>query len=326
MYVVPGFSHTPGQHCGSTALANLTRFYGHPLSEAMCFGLGAGLGFIYVESLSGSPGMFIGWRTPFLEMNFFHSLGLDLGWQESHDFPWPAMRRKLDEGLPVLTLTDLYYLPQYGNSVHFPGHAIVVCGYQDEDTALVADTNFPELVPVPLADLAAAMRSKLALLPLQNNWLALASLELPDLAPALRTALAANATAMLRPPADSLGLAGMQQAAAQLRKWGDRDDWQWCARFAYQMIERRGTGGGAFRRLYAAFLAEAGERLPALRRIDAAARMADIAAAWTGLGQRFKAISAGDAPPDFEPGAEMLADLARREEGFFRNVLKIVAD
>ena len=36
------------------------------------------------------------------------------------------------------------------------------------------------------------------------------------------------------------------------------EDWQWCARFGYQVIERRGTGGGNFRLMYSRFLAEVG--------------------------------------------------------------------
>ena len=36
------------------------------------------------------------------------------------------------------------------------------------------------------------------------------------------------------------------------------EDWQWCARFLFQVIERRGTGGGNFRAMYSRFLEEAG--------------------------------------------------------------------
>ena len=42
---VPGFTHTPGNHCGSTALRNLLAFHGVEISEEMAFGLGAGAGF-----------------------------------------------------------------------------------------------------------------------------------------------------------------------------------------------------------------------------------------------------------------------------------------
>ena len=47
--IVANFSHQPGLHCASTALADVMRYQGHPLSEAMCFGLGAGLGFVNLE-------------------------------------------------------------------------------------------------------------------------------------------------------------------------------------------------------------------------------------------------------------------------------------
>ena len=42
MPFVPGYTHTPGHHCGSTALRNLLAFHGTELSEEMAFGLGAG--------------------------------------------------------------------------------------------------------------------------------------------------------------------------------------------------------------------------------------------------------------------------------------------
>ena len=40
-----GFEHLTGKHCGSTALRAALRFRGLDLSEAMIFGLGAGVGF-----------------------------------------------------------------------------------------------------------------------------------------------------------------------------------------------------------------------------------------------------------------------------------------
>jgi hypothetical protein len=70
------------------------------------------------------------------------------------------------------------------------------------------------------------------------------------------------------------------------------DDWQWCARFAYQVIERRGTGGGNFRLMYSRFLDEVGE--------SAGAKLAARAAAnWTELAGAFR-----EASDEEEPGAE----------------------
>ena len=55
------------------------------------------------------------------------------------------------------------------------------------------------------------------------------------------------------------GLPAMRRFAEETGGWPEEtEDWQWCARFAYQVIERRGTGGGNFRLMYSRFLEEAG--------------------------------------------------------------------
>ena len=52
---VPGFVHTPGNHCGSTALRNLLAFHGVEISEELAFGLGAGqVTFIVVTALAST--------------------------------------------------------------------------------------------------------------------------------------------------------------------------------------------------------------------------------------------------------------------------------
>ncbi len=66
------------------------------------------------------------------------------------------------------------------------------------------------------------------------------------------------------------------------------DDWQWCARFGYQVIERRGTGGGNFRVMYSRFLEEAG--------FEQAELAAEAAARWTSLADALFAASESDDP------------------------------
>ena len=75
------------------------------------------------------------------------------------------------------------------------------------------------------------------------------------------------------------GLPAIERLAAEAGSWPEvAEDWQWCARFAYQVIERRGTGGGAFRLMYSRFLEEAGR--------DEAPLAAEAAARWTELARR----------------------------------------
>ena len=67
---VPGFTHTPGNHCGSAALRNLLAFHGVEISEEMAFGLGAGAGFYYLALDDTSPSRWFNGRTARLEESF----------------------------------------------------------------------------------------------------------------------------------------------------------------------------------------------------------------------------------------------------------------
>ena len=296
------------------------RYHGHDMSESLCFGLGSGLGCVYFEDPRSSPSRAFGTRALALEHNFFQNLSVAFEWHSSGSFPWAEMRSWLDRGVPILLLTDLYYLPHYGKSTHFPGHGVALVGYTG-GTALVADTHFAELMPVPLDDLAAAMNSPLPPIPVRNNWREILPFESPDLAWAAQRALIANARAMLEPPAENMGIPGMRQAIAGLARWNQAEDWRWCARFGYQIIERRGTGGGGFRLMYASFLDEVSPLLPVLIGMGAAGRMREIAALWSDLSEHLKGISESDSPAGFGSAALILASIAELEQGFYRDIV-----
>ncbi len=88
------------------------------------------------------------------------------------------------------------------------------------------------------------------------------------------------------------GLDAVHRLAEEAGSWPEvAEDWQWCARFGYQVIERRGTGGGAFRLMYSRFLEEAGR--------SEAPLAAEAAGGWTDLAAAFHAASEEDDPrPD----------------------------
>ena len=146
--MVPGYRHVPGNHCGSTALRNLLAFGGVELSEEMAFGLGAGACFYYIALDDQSPSRFTNGRTARLEEEFVELTGRGASaarrFEERERVVGAAARGLVDAGEPALLLTDLYYLDHYGNSAHFPGHAVVLAGY-DDDVAYLSDTAFEEL-------------------------------------------------------------------------------------------------------------------------------------------------------------------------------------
>ena len=293
MPFVPGYVHTPGHHCGSTALRNLLAFHEVELSEEMAFGLGAGACFYYVTLEEASPTRWFNGRTARLEENFDELTGATLElrtFEPGDEDSWTAARSEVDAGRPVLLLTDLYYLDHYGSSAHFPGHAVVLAGYDDE-TAHLSDTGFEQLQTTRLENLDKARHSDHPAYPLAGHMFTVSGEVPPErLREAIPAAIDRAARAMVEPEVPGFsGLDAVRRLAAEAGSWPEvAEDWQWCARFGYQVIERRGTGGGAFRSMYSRFLEEAGR--------PEAALAAGAAAAWTDLAAAFHAASERDAP------------------------------
>jgi hypothetical protein len=280
--MVPGYRHTPGNHCGSTALRNLLAFHGLEISEEMALGLGAGACFYYVVLPDQSPSRFTNGRAGRLEEQFVEltAVPLRLETAESPEESWAMARGVVDSGRPALLLTDLYYLDHYGRSAHFPGHAVVLAGY-DEHVAYLSDTGFEDLQTTRLENLAKARHGDLPTFPLEGHALHLPDgARLPDPREAAPHAIERAAVQMHEPElGEYQGLPALRRFAAEVGSWPEAaDDWQWCARFNYQVIERRGTGGGNFRLMYARFLEEAGYGESALA-AEAAERWTELAEA-----------------------------------------------
>lgn len=324
--ILPGYEHVDGWHCGSTALRNACRYVGLELAEPMCFGLGAGAGFFFLKSNHLSPGRIFNGRSVALVPPFFRHLGLPFEWHAGDEFDWPAMRACLDDGLPIILLTDIYYLPYYRSTTHFPGHVVLLVGYDEAASlAYLSDTNRHTLRTVPLDALDKAMVSKQPPFSMNHDWREVRPFELPDLREPLRRALRANLEQMLRPPEPGLGLPALREMAADLPSWGELNDRQWCARFGYQVIERRGTGGGAFRHpMYSRFLHEAETWLPQLTQVRAAGRMAAIGQRWTELAQALKTISQRDAPEGLEEAGAIAGEIAEAEAAFWAEMATVV--
>jgi hypothetical protein len=198
----------------------------------------------------------------------------------------------VDEGHPALLLTDLYYLEHYGRSAHFPGHAVVLAGY-DEELAWLSDTAFEDLQTTSLESLAEARHSKQPIFELEGHVIDLpegTEVSRDDLVAHAPKAIERAAQQMLEPEMGEFqGVPALDRLADEVGSWPEAaEDWQWCARFLYQVIERRGTGGGNFRRMYSRFLEEAGYEESSLAH--------DAAEGWTAL-----ALAAREASEPEEP-------------------------
>jgi len=323
------FVHRPGVHCGSTALADALQVRGLGLSEAMAFGLGAGLGFYYLRSPALSPTFWIQGRHWPLEETACEVLGAPLRVCTSDDAveAWAGVREALERGLAPILSTDLRFLPYWKTSTPFTGHRVVLAGYDEgRDVAWLGDTDRPELQGVPLADLERARASRGQPLGYTGRlWMEVdAPPRMPVWKDAVADALRRQARHMLLAQDGHSGISALERFSEELPTWPDaaRDDSDrsWCFRFAYQSIEKRGTGGGNFRLLYARFLEEAGRYHPAVERFRLDSRMREIASSWTRLAKSFKDLSEGNGEDVPREVAALARDIARDERRLLEDI------
>lgn len=318
--ILPDFEHLPGVHCGSTALANALRTGGVEISEPMAFGLGAGLGFYYLSSPELSPSHFFQGRSAHLERTACEVLGIPAVVRTADDpeQAWEGVRSALERGVAPILSTELSELPYWRTRTRFGGHRIVIAGHDPERAvALVADTDRPGLEEVPLEVLARARASVAPPFGAPGNpWLEIdGAVPARPLGEAVRDALRRQAREMLLDADGFEGVSALERFAAELPQWPDRArdeaDRAWCLRFAYQVIERRGTGGGLFRALYADFLREAEPLDRALAGLRLAERMAALAAGWSRLAAGLRDLGdapGGRVPPELAAQARALAE------------------
>lgn len=286
-------THRPGRHCGSSAIRDLLEFHGLNLTEAFCFGLGAGLGITYVELPGTGTPFIVHVRSMGFEEKVFATLDVPFQWETFPDksVATAALDEYLNAGKPALLLSDIYYLPYFNSTTHFPGHAIVAWGYSDEGgDVMVSDTERPQLLPVPRESLADARYSLAPPFVHHGNLFVLDKAQLEVRPERVRSAIVDNARA-LKDGGRLSGIDALDTWINDLPRWQAHEQWSWLLRFAYQVIEKRGSGGGGFRIMYAEFLDEAQALLPELGEMGLASRMRDCALAWSALAGRLEAGS-----------------------------------
>jgi len=320
--VVLPYQHAMGRHCGTTSISRLLHFYGREISEPMCLGLGQGIDFAYLADPQMNPSHYWLGRWADLESDCLTALGVAHATHRTEDaaLAWQWVKDEIDAGRPAMIQADIRWLDYYHTKTHFGGHKIIVVGYDEQkQTALLSDNEFPEMQEVPLAGLAKARSQTAPPWILQNEWFEVHVPEhLISLDTAVPAAVATLARRLLSDRGSVLGMTAFANAVRDLPRWAEAADWQWCARFGYQIIEKRGTGGGNFRKMYAEFLREAIPHCPDVLRLELPARMEEIATRWTALAAQLKEVSEREQPGDgFDVAAELLAQVFRNEREYY---------
>jgi Domain of unknown function (DUF4872)/Butirosin biosynthesis protein H, N-terminal len=329
--LIENWVHIPGIHCGSVTLRDVMTYFKFPWSEAMCFGIGGGLGFYYTVRDDISPTRMIFVRGPEMETSFFSLAVEPVSWKHAHENALGVIKDSVDKDVPVIIQTDIYYLDYYKSSTHFPGHIVSVWGYDDvEGIVYVTDTHFEGLQSVPYDRFLEGMGSKSPPNPLDYNYMDIdPDRNVRPLAEIIPEAIRMNAVKMLEGITGARGESSVgmiKEWSLDLPNWKDAPDWKWCARFGYQVIEKRGVGGGGFRWIYRDFLKEAEVIFPELRDLNLSLRMNHIGNKWNEIASLLKDISEKEYPDDnlLRNASEQAEVIWELERDFYMTVLENV--
>jgi len=316
--ILGGIDTTGGEHCETSTLHVLLRHAGVELSEPMLFGLGEGLGFIYWDG-KNLPFPFLGGRSkPFeITRKLTQRLGLTLRVKEttSARTAWRNAAEEIEAGVPVGLQLDSYHLEYFTSKVHFGGHFAALYGYDEGNAFLVDTAQQGGAVSTSLESLGRARGQKGPMTAKNRSFTLRANVPLQSLPDVIRTAVRANAAEFLDPPIANLGYRGIGKAAVQVRKWLDRssDPASDLPQLAV-LMERAGTGGALFRRIYRDFLEECTALVDDAGLRAAYEKYGEIAPLWTEVAHLCtRAGETGDAR-HLSDASVVLSELARREQ------------
>ncbi|PLX90317.1 MAG: peptidase, partial [Desulfuromonas sp.] len=235
-------------------------------------------------------------------------------------------------GQPVGAQTGVFWLPFFPPAYrfHFNGHNLVVIG-RDGDDYLISDPIFEEVVRCPAADLRKARFAKGALAPKGKIYYIEKMPQQYDLQGAIRRAIREVCRNMLRTPVPLAGVRGIRLLSRQLRNWPNRlGEKQAILHLGHviRMQEEIGTGGGGFRFIYAAFLAEAASALENSQLEQLSERCTGIGDLWRDFALLASRVCRGRAGLDDSCGqlANLLIECADREKAFFSDLQSTLGD
>jgi len=317
--ILEGFEPFVGKHCETTALKRVLGYHALHLSEEILFGLGGGIGFIYWY-IKTMPAPLIGGRygrlTDF-SRNICRRIGAELTIVETSSSKkgYEELKAQLCSGEPAVVYVDMVYLPYLviPEVAHFGGHAIVVFGLDEPSDEVCVYDRGKNPVTVSINDLTRARGSQFPPFPPKNRILKITyPAKIGNLEEGIKESIRECCQNMLEPPIRNIGLAGIEKFSKTVMRWPEQ--FQGISLLGalmngFMYIEIGGTGGSAFRSMYARFLEEASHVInqPVLKEV--AEMMWESAAAWSEVASGFL--------PDSWPNLKRMRELMFEKNHLF---------
>lgn len=280
--LITKYRNVPGQHCGSIAMKNLLYHYCNiDLPEEVVFGLGSGIECMYMVNEKLDPPVVVFGRSITMEVDLAEALGVDYReiMEMDNDKAWEDVRLEVAQGRPTMLTGDIFYLDYREYKVRFPAHRFVLVGFDDEARkALVADRVDPEPQACSYGAVARSRNPSTGLSTF-NLWGKFHDTKVKHtLEEACLHAFRKSSGRMHgsdTSQADLLmalggsrgfrihiGLEGIARLSEEVADWREHENCRFIASYVSQSLEKFGTGGGNFRKMYAFFLRWARERMP----------------------------------------------------------------
>lgn len=344
--LISNYRNIPGQHCGSTAMRNLLYHYcGLELTEEVIFGLGSGIEFMFIQIKGLDPEAVIFGRSITMEVDAAQALGIDYREQPEFDNhkAWSDVRQEVLEGRPTMLTGDVFFLDYRKFKVRFPAHRFVLLGFDDEkEIAYLADRVDPAPQPCSYKALATS-RNPVTGITTFNLWGKFFNTKIQTpLEQVACSAISKSVHRMLGKDSSQTdllksvtgektsivtGISGLSEFAKDLANWHEKQDAAKIASYAAQAIEKFGTGGGNFRKMFASFLDWASGVLPDIVSKDTVGLAQQSASTWSSLAKILE--TAADGPQSkgiWNQASEKAAEIAEIESNLFETLRMKVTD
>jgi hypothetical protein len=317
--MVEGLKPFVGKHCETTALKRVLDYHGLSLSEEMLLGLGGGIGFIYWY-MKMMPCPFVGGRYgkgPDFPGDICRRIGGGATAVETASAKrgYEELKALLRGGELAVVYGDMAYLPYFAlpEVAHFGGHVFVVFGLDEARDEVYIYDRGRKPVTVSIDDLARARGSKFPPFPPKHRLLKIKyPAKVANLEQGIKESIRECCLGMLKPPMKNIGLAGLERWSKLVVKWPEQFkgiNLLGALMNGFIYIETGGTGGSAFRSMYARFLEEVSSIIdqPALKEV--AAMMRESAKVWSEI--------ASGLMPDSWPNLKRMRELMWKKDRLF---------
>ncbi len=324
---IMGFDHVQSAHCENGVTANLLKFHGLNISEAMVFGIGSGIFFCHIPFLQLNKLPLTSYRVfpglVFSRANRRLGVKMKIHRFRNADKAMGVLDKMLDEGLPVALQTSVFYLPYLPKALrfHFNAHNLIVYG-KSNGNYLISDPIMEVPTEISYEDLKRARFAKGIGAPNGKMYYPITVPKEVDLRKPIVAGIRRAAFDMTKIPGPFLGVNGIRFLSRRLRKWPDKMGERRAGLNLGQIIrmqEEIGTGGGGFRFIFGAFLQEAARILEKEWLQDLSVEITVSGDRWRDFavmaGRIFKRRQSED--ENYDALADLLLECADRENEIF---------